>query len=164
MKINCANVIFISTHSHVRKGAKGTLYFSVCMSRGFNTEWFRPLMVVLKRKGDIFKKEKAIIESHMLYDDMMKHTDIPVDYDKLLTKHDLQGTLLWELHRTEEDKNCVETINRFGRLNCYTNIQLLTSSDQAGHLDDYLHGCLTKMSEMRLEGVASTILAAMIHI
>ena len=134
------------------------------MARGLNTEGVKPLMAVLNCKGDTLKKEKAIIESHMLYDDMMKHTDIPVDYDKLLTKHDLQGTLLWELHRTEEDKNCVETINRFGRLNCYTNIQLLTSSDQAGHLDDYLHGCLTKMSEMRLEGAAYTTLEAMNHI
>ena len=49
----------------------------------------------------------------------------------------------------------------FGLLNCHTNIQLLTISDQPGPVEDYLRECLAKMSEMRLERFASTILVAM---
>ena len=40
-------------------------------------------------------------------------------------------------------------------------MKLLYNSDQAGPIEDYLRGCLTKISEMRLEGYASTMLAAM---
>ena len=58
------------------------------MARGLNTNGVRTLKVVLKSKGDMFDKEKAILESHELDDDMMKHADTPVDYDKSFMKYD----------------------------------------------------------------------------
>ena len=132
--------------------------------RGLSNEGVTPWIVVLKRKGDMVNMEKEILESHELDDDTMKHADTPVDYSKSFKKHDLKGPFLWELHRTKEDKYFVETSKRFGLLNCHANMQLLTSSDQAGPVEDYLCECLTKMSEMKLEGAASTTLAAMDHI
>ena len=110
------------------------------------------------------KKKKSTLESRDSDDGMMKHVDTPVDHDESFKKHDLQGPLLWELYRTEEDNNFVETSKLFALLNCCTNCQLLTSSDQAGPVEDYLNGCLTKMSEMPLEGAAFTMMEAVSHI
>ena len=74
----------------------------------------RPLIVILKSKGDMVNKENAILESHEFDDDMMKHDDTPVDYDKSFKKHELQGPLLWELHHTAEDKYFFERSKRLG--------------------------------------------------
>ena len=52
------------------------------MVRGLNHEGFRPLTIVLKSKGNMVKKEKAILESHDLDDEMTKHVDAPVYYEK----------------------------------------------------------------------------------
>ena len=133
------------------------------MARALNHDRVRPLMVILKSKSDMVKKEKAILEYHELDDDMMKYADTPVDYDKSFKKHELQGPLIWEFHRTEDDKYFVETSKRFGLLNCHTNMQLLTSSDQAAPAEDYMCEYLNKMSELRLDGSTSTMLAAMNH-
>ena len=95
---------------------------------------------------------------------MTNHADTPVDYDESFKKHDLQGPLLWELYRTEEEKHFVETRKRVGLLKYHTNMQLLNSSDQAGPVEDFLCGCLTKMSEIVLEGAAPAMIAAMHHI
>ena len=43
-------------------------------------------------------------------------------------------------------------------------MQLLATSEQSGPVEDYLHGCLTKMLEMTLEEAVSTMLIAMNHI
>ena len=40
------------------------------------------------------KKEKEIKENHELDDDMMKHVDTSVGYDKSFNKYDLQYPLL----------------------------------------------------------------------
>ena len=79
-------------------------------------------MIIVKNKGDMVNKEKAILESHELDDDMMKYADTPVDYDKSFKKHELQGPLIWELHHTEDDKYFVETSKRFGMINFHTNM------------------------------------------
>ena len=102
-------------------------------------------MIIVKSKGDTVNKEKSILESYELDDDMMKHADTPMDYDKSFKKHELQGPLLQELHRTEEDKYFVEKNKRFGLLNCHTNMQLPTSSDQDAPVEDYMYEYLTKM-------------------
>ena len=57
-----------------------------------------------------------------------------------------------------------ETRKRFALLNFHTRHQLLTRSDQAGHVEDYLNGHLTKISEKRLEGTNSTMLASTNHV
>ena len=52
-------------------------------------------MIIVKRKGDMVNKGKAILESHELHDDMMKYAEIHLDYDKSFKKYELQGPLLW---------------------------------------------------------------------
>ena len=74
----------------------------------------------------------------------MKHADTPVDYENSFKNHDLQGPLLWESDRAEEDKCFVETSKSFGLLNCHANMHLLTSSDQSGPVEEYLCEHLTK--------------------
>ena len=107
------------------------------MERSFNADGARPLIVVLK----MFNKEKVILEHHELDDDMMNHADTSVDYDKSFKKHCLQGPLLWELNRNEEEKYFVETRKRFRLLNCHANMQLLTRSDQPAPVEDCLCEC-----------------------
>ena len=77
-------------HKHTftcEKGAKGNFYCRLCMARGLNGEGVRPLMIIVKNKGDMVNKEKAILESHELDDDMMKYADTPSHYDKSFKKH-----------------------------------------------------------------------------
>ena len=100
----------------------------------------------------MFKKEKAILDSHELDNDMIKYADTAVDYYKSFKNHDLKGQLLWELHCTKEVKYFVEKIKSFALLNFHTKMQLLNRSYQTGPMEVYLCGCLTKMSETRLEG------------
>ena len=62
------------------------------MTRGLKTERVRTLMVVLKIKGDMVKKEKVVIEFHEFDDDMMNCADTLLDYDKSFKKYDSQGS------------------------------------------------------------------------
>ena len=98
------------------------------MVRDLNHEGVRSFMIVLKNKGDVVKKEKVTLEYHELDDGMIKHADPLMDCDKSFKKHDLDGPLLYELHRTEEHKYFVETSKRFGMIHYHANMQLLTRS------------------------------------
>ena len=60
------------------KGDKRRLYCRLYMARGLNHEGVRTL---------IFFKRK-------LNDDMMNHTNTPVDYDKVFKNYYLQGQLI----------------------------------------------------------------------
>ena len=70
------------------------VYCHLYMARDLNTEGVRPLIIIVKSKGDMVNKEKVILESHEMDDEMMKHTHIPVDCDKSFKKHESQGPSL----------------------------------------------------------------------
>ena len=80
------------------------------MARGLNTEPTEPLMIILRNKGDMASREKPELEFHRMNNDMMKHVDAPVDYETRIKKHYLEGPLLWEMHRCQEDEYFVDIL------------------------------------------------------
>ena len=77
-----SNTNFYKHTSTCEKEAKGESIYRLFMAHSLKHEVVRPLMIYLKIKGNMVKKEKAILESHDLDDEMTKHVDAPVYYEK----------------------------------------------------------------------------------
>ena len=163
MKLCSSNI-----HNHTftcQKGKKGQYMCRLCMARGVNALLTRPLMLKLIKKGIIEKKEKPIVESIEIDNNMMKFIDslYNINNDNFYNT-DVRGPIVWEQHRLDRDKYFVETNIHMAHLNSHSNSALITSHDIGIAIEQYQIEYMCKEKDGGLNRAASAMLAAMNYI
>ena len=135
------------------------------MPRGINNIETRPILIILKQRLNVEKKQKAEFDIIEVDDDMRNYLDRPHEYkDGELIKVLKSGPIIWEQFKPDIDKYFVETNLHLALLNAHSNSAFISTSDHSAAVDEYEADYMTKDSSGGLNRAASTMLASLNYV
>ena len=135
-------------HSHsftCEYGLRGLFMCRLSMPRGINNIETRPILIILKQRLNVEKKQKAEFDIMEVDDDMSNYLDRPHKYtDGELIKVLKSGPIIWEKFKPDIDKYFVETNLHLALLNSHSNSAFISTSDHSDAVDEYEADYMTK--------------------